>query len=523
MKFRLFFLIGSTTLVFLFLGYNIYSLQITKAEYYTQRAKAQAANNEEKFPDRNPIYFSGKIPAALDRDLAVVYAVPTQIDDVTEVSQRLLAAAGLEPEVTIPLLSKKDDQYEELIEKATGEQVRAINSAEIPGIYVTTERGRQYPFNELASHVIGFTQQADKKTAPAGKYGIEAMYNEEILESAVELTIDANIQKKAEEILKGLVEEWHPTGATVIVQDPKTGKILALGNYPTFDPNDFSKSSLSSFINPAIQNVYEPGSIAKVITMASAIDAGAVEPGTIYNDKGFYTADGKTVKNWDLKAHGNITMTNVIENSVNTGTVFAEQKMGHRAFYDYLVKFGFKEATGIDLPGEVVGRLTPLETYPRDINFATASYGQGISVTPIRLITAVSAIANKGVMNQPYITTTAVSDFNRRVISEEAAAKVSAMMVSAVDKAKVARIPHYRVAGKTGTAYIPDFEKGGYTDNVINTYVGFAPATDARFTILLKLDDPKDAPLAGQTVVPAFRELAEFILNYYDIPPDSTN
>ncbi len=183
------------------------------------------------------------------------------------------------------------------------------------------------------------------------------------------------------------------------------------------------------------------------------------------------------------------------------------------------MKFGFDEPTGIKLPGEISGNLRNLKTSSRDINFATASFGQGVAVTPIQLISAISAIANDGIRMRPYLNENEMPLAMENVISRETADQVKAMMISAVDKAEIAHIPNYRVAGKTGTAQVADLIKGGYSDSFIHTYVGFAPATDPKFTILIKVDKPQ-ARLAGQTVVPAFRELAQFILNYYNIPPD---
>lgn len=521
MKLRFIFLIGTTALVFLFLTYNIYGLQINKGAYYAARADAQQAVNAPAAPPRGTIYFNGKVPAAMDRQFSFIYAVPTGISDVAETSERLRAALALDPADTVPLLSKKGSQYAELVAKATPEQVSAIVEAAIPGIYVGSRTGRSYPFGTLGSQVLGFVSQDDKKQIPKGQYGIEARYDGVLSQDQnIELTIDPNIQRRAEEILKSLIETWHPVAGTVIVMDPKTGRILAMGNYPNFDSNEYSKSEISTFLNPAVQSVWEPGSIQKVITMAAGIDSGAITPETTYVDKGYFTANGYTIKNWDLKAHGTLTMTNVIEQSVNTGSVFAEQQMGNKTFYNYLLKFGYKSATGIDLPGEVTGKLTPLEKDPRAINYGTAAYGQGISNTPIGMIRAISAIANHGIMNQPYITEEAGKQrpAGVRVISEATAEQVTQMMVSAVDKAKVAVIPNYRVAGKTGTAFVP--VKGGYSDDVINTYVGFAPATDPRFIILIKIDKPQNAPLAGQTVVPAFHDLMEYLLNDFDVSPD---
>jgi cell division protein FtsI/penicillin-binding protein 2 len=274
-------------------------------------------------------------------------------------------------------------------------------------------------------------------------------------------------------------------------------------------------------MNPTVQSVYEPGSIFKVITMASALDAGKITPETTYYDSGELTLNGHTIKNWDLKANGTISMTNVIERSVNTGAAFAERQLGHENFYEYLKKFGFKDVTNIDLPGEVVGSLIPLEQDVRDINYATASFGQGISTTPIRLLMAVSSIANGGYLMRPYLNAENKPERLGRTISQEASRQMIDMMVSAVDKALIAKIEGYSVAGKTGTAQVPRLGgAGGYTDEVINTYIGFAPAYDPKFIILIRLDKPYGAPLAGLTVVPTFRELADFVINYYNIPPD---
>ena len=212
-------------------------------------------------------------------------------------------------------------------------------------------------------------------------------------------------------------------------------------------------------------------------------------------------------------------MTQVIEKSLNTGAAFAERALGPEDFYDYLVKFGLKDKTSIDLPGEVVGSLRPLEVDKRDVNFATASFGQGISVTPIGLLRAMSAIANHGVMMKPYLNAEKDPEEVGRIISEDASRKTVGMMVNAVNIAQIAKIQNYNVAGKTGTAQIP--ARGGYTDDVINTYVGFAPAYNPKFIILIRMDKPAGAPLAGLTVVPAFRDLAQFILNYYNVPPDN--
>jgi len=435
------------------------------------------------------------------------------------------------------ILSKKDSLYEPLVKKATQEQVDFINKNGFSGVDVIYESSRFYPLKKTGAQILGYV--SSNEPGWKGLYGAELFYNDELngkiggnsggLKNDYEnkgkdifLTIDRNIQVQAEEVLDGLIDKFEAEGGTVIVEDPKTGKILALANNPTFDPNAYGKFEPANFMNPGVQSIYEPGSIFKVITMASGLDSGKITPDTAFVDKGSLTLNGKTIKNWDLKAHGKVTMTNVIEQSINTGAAFAEKILGHDAFYDYLVKFGFNEKTKIDLPGEVVGSLNPLRNNPRDINFATASFGQGISVTPIRLISAIAAIANGGVLMKPYLNIESKPEVASKIISAEASREVVDMMVSAVDKAEIARIKGYTVAGKTGTAQIPDFKRGGYSKEYIHTYVGFAPAYDPKFIVLIKLDKPKGVSLlAGATVVPAFRDFSQFILNYYNISPDN--
>jgi cell division protein FtsI/penicillin-binding protein 2 len=205
---------------------------------------------------------------------------------------------------------------------------------------------------------------------------------------------------------------------------------------------------------------------------------------------------------------------------LNTGAAFAERQTGHPVFREYLKKFGFEDETGIDLPGEVAGDLRRLTPNAPAVAYATASFGQGVAVTALEVINAVSAIANGGMLMRPYVNMAAGPQEIRRVIQPETARAVAQMMVSAVDKAEVARIEGYTFAGKTGTAQVPDFVRGGYSDDVIHTYIGFGPTADPKFVVLLKLNKPAGAPLAGTTVVPAFRDLAQFLVNYYNIAPD---
>ena len=555
MRWRIISLLICFGLAYIFLVSNLYGLQIDKSDYYKKLAQTQNGSSGILDAPRGNIYFTDKnnnsIPAVLNKDYEIIYAVPTEIQknssssEINVISGELAVILNKEKAEIEKLLNKKNDLYELLIQKTTNDQVKEVNSLGVKGIYITDKTLRYYPFDNLASHVLGFISPAnDKESAKygnvdIGRYGIELYFNDELAGISgeykenvmiepikgqdINLTIDRNIQAQAEEILRKVVEDYKGVAGNVIVEDPNTGKILAMANYPDFNPNSYSTFKLQNFLNPAVQSLYEPGSVFKLITMSAGIDSGKITPDTTYVDTGSFTANGMTITNWDYTTHGaygKVTMSNVIEHSINTGAVFAERKTGSLIFSNYVNKFGFGEATGIVLPGEVKGNLKNL-IKGKEIDYATASYGQGVSVTPLELINAVSAIANGGVLMKPYIIADQKPEVIRRVISSDTASLVTDMMVSAVKINKVAAIPDYQVAGKTGTAFIPNFVKGGYTDQVINTYVGFAPASNPKFVVLVKLEKPEGSPLAGQTVVPSFRELTSFILNYLNVAPDN--
>jgi cell division protein FtsI/penicillin-binding protein 2 len=547
MQWRIKSLIFIFGILYLVLIFHVYNLQIEKRIYYLTKAETQERASGVLEAARGNIYFVDRnnnlIPAALNKEYPMIYAVPKEVQQqgtsTLAYSEKLAPIVNLSTEELQKLFAKSNDLYELLVEKAASEQIKEIKNLNLKGIYTDIHLLRFYPFGDLASHLLGFVSPANE--IKKGVYGLELRFNEtlsgkpgEIKEGKIiepeagkdlTLTIDRNIQAQAEEILEKLIEEYRATAGSVIVQEPQTGKILAMGSFPDFDPNNYSKSEISTFLNPAVQAIYEPGSVFKLITMSAGIDSGKITPETTYTDTGSVTFNGKTISNWDLKAHGLQTMTGVIEQSINTGAVFAQRKTGPDIFYNYLVKFGFNGLTNVNLPGEVKGNINNLKK-GKDIDFATASFGQGVAVTPIGLINAVSAIANGGVLMKPLILSDEKPQIIKRVISSETANSVTQMMTSAVEKNIIAAIPNYSIAGKTGTAFVPIFGGKGYTDEVINTYVGFALASaeatagKPAFTILIKLDKPAGAPLAGQSVVPAFRELTQFLLNYYNIAPD---
>ncbi len=529
MRARFYILAGFFSILFTLLGYKLYSLQILKGSDYLEKVAARNELADKQQLRRGQIYFSDRsgaaIPVALNKEFPHIVAIPKEVEDPAAAAKTLAPLLDIS-EAKLKEVFSSGLSYYSLVDKADEAKVSAVNNADIAGVEVVDAQYRYYPFESLASQLVGFVGKTEKQVDPVGLYGIEKLDNESLQRGDdVYFTIDRNLQAEAEQVLKNLVVAYKASGGSILIQEPKSGKILAMASAPDFDPNEYSNAPLSHFINPTVQAVYEPGSVFKPLTMAAGIDSGSITPETTYVDTGHVTLNGKTITNWDHKAHGKITMTNVIEDSVNTGSIFAQQKMGREIFYSYIKKFGFGDPTNIDLPDEVRGSLVNLERKRApDIDYATASYGQGTAVTPVQLITAFSAIANGGLLMRPYVHAEEKPLVVRRVMSEDTAQKVTRMMESAVEKNKIAAIPEYRVAGKTGTAFVP--ENGKYNENLtIHTFIGFAPAEDAKFVIMIKLEKP-DKPLAGQTIVPKFGEIARFVLNYYDIPPDrltSTN
>lgn len=524
MKLRFAFIVIIFGLVYAGLIFRLYNLQIEQGVNFFQQAEAREDYLQNNIFKRGVIYVTDRnqklIPVAVNKEFPVIFAVPKEISQPEETAGILAPIIGWEKEKLIASLSKPNDPFEQLLEKPSAEQIQSIKSLNLKGIYFDFQNFRNYPFQNLASQVIGFVGINKDNDKPTGLYGVEKFYNDKLSANGdLTLTLDLNLQTRAEEILENLIKKFEAVGGTVIIQKPATGEILALTNKPDFNPNNYGQAEISSFLNPAVQGLYEPGSVLKIITMAAGLDSGKFTPETTFFDTGSVTLNGKTIENWDKKAYGQVTMTNVIEKSINTGAVWLEKTIGHDLFYNYLVKFGLGEKTGIDLPQEIIGNLANLRNKEaQDIDFATASFGQGLAVTPLELITAFSAVANNGNLMRPYLNVELKPKILKQVITVETCQKLKEMMVSAVEKAGVAAITNYSVAGKTGTAQVAG--KGGYTSDSIHTYIGFAPADNPQFIILLKLDKPQGASLAGSTVVSAFKELTQFVLNYYNIPPD---
>lgn len=407
---------------------------------------------------------------------------------------------------------------------------------------------RYYPEDALAASVAGFLGFQDKNRI--GQYGIEEYYepwlsgqvgfkdflsrvglkNGSSQGSSLILTLDKNIQFFVEAKLKELAEKWQASGGNIIVQDPKTGAILAMAAYPDFDLNNYRNYPIEVFTNSNIQKLFEPGSSFKTITMAAALDADALTPETKFFDPGEIQIANYTIRNYDLKSHGYQTMTQVLEKSINLGAIFAMRQMGQDKFLEYIERFRFGKKTDIDLAGEASGNIKNLYTR-REINFATASFGQGVAMTPLQLTNAYSAVANGGKLMRPYVVEKIIKPNGESVlvrpevvsepISPETAKTLTSMLVSVIENGSIkkAKVLGYQIAGKTGTAQEPN-PQGGYSEFLIHNLVGFGPAEDPRWTILVKLDRPKGVETAAVSLADTFGDIARFLINYYGIPPN---
>lgn len=557
------------TVIFIFcmvvIVFRLFSLQVLQHSFYKALAEGQHAISKMLQPDRGEIlsydhYSDEPHSVATNVDVNLLYAVPKNIEDPESVAEKLISYVSLEKEELLLRLSKKDDVYEPLEHNVSDEKWEEIEKLDLPGIEATSERTRYYPEKDIFSHITGFMGYSDDKRV--GQYGIEGYYDEELageqgmlkseqdasgrwitvgettLVSAkdgddIVLTIDHAVQFFVCDKLAEAVQKHGASEGSAIVMDPSTGAILAMCNAPVFDANNYSDvEDIETFINSAVSDQYEPGSVFKPLAMAAALDMGAVTPSTTYEDTGEVKIDSYTIRNSDLKANGIQTMTNVLELSLNTGAIFSVQQIGNENFYKYVQKFGFGEKTGIELEGENSGNISSLATL-RDIYAATASYGQGITVTPIQMISAYAAAVNGGQLMKPYVVEKIIKENGfevktepqmvRQVISAETSRVLRAMLVSVVNKGHAARaqIPGYFVGGKTGTAQIAKTNGLGYEANRHNdTFVGFTPVDNPRFVVLTKINDPKDAAWAESTVVPLFGEIGKFLVDYYQIPPD---
>jgi cell division protein FtsI/penicillin-binding protein 2 len=498
-----------------------------------------------------------------------IYAEPARIRNPEEAAAKLaplLSAPGaggdVTPEQLLPALSDTRRTVVPLLNrrKFASEVTEEVAKLRLSGIFLEPATARIYPEQHLAAHVLGFVDGDNQ-----GWYGIEGQHAEVLAGKPgrlqaekdtagneiafggrlwqppqdgldVHLTLDRTIQYIAERELDRAVAQHRASGGTIIVMDPRSGAVLAMASRPVFDPNRYAEFAEHPevFANPAVTFIYEPGSTFKLITMAGALNERVVTPQTTFVDNGAFPIGGYVIRNWDGKANGPSNMVTLLEKSSNIGATWVAFQSGKERFYHYVNLFGFGQATGIDLQGEATGIVkAPGAPGWGEVDLATNSFGQAISVSPMQMVSAIAAIANGGIMMRPYV----VKDVRdpgtgrvvrqterqivRQVITRETASALLQMMVNAAENEGVRGqlVPGYYVAGKTGTASIP--VAGGYDPTqTIASFVGVVPAKDPQFVVLVKIDRPQDEPWGSLIAKPAFGLVAQELARYLKVPAE---
>lgn len=554
--------IGTTLIGVLVIG-RLFSLQVVNASRYKDKAEHQYLSPTSGSFDRGNIYFTkrdGTTIAAATVESGFKLAVnPETLEDPELVYEKLSEVIPLQKEDFLAKAHKKNDPYEEIAQHLSQEDADKITALDLAGVSLYRDKWRFYPGGSLAAKVIGFVSY--KGDDLVGRYGLEQYYNDVLTRTDanfyvnffaeifaniqstlftntgatgdVVTSLEPTVQTQLEKTVQDIEDKWNGDSVGGVIMDPNNGEIVALAGSPGFDLNSFgSVENVATYSNPVVQSDFEMGSIIKPLVMAAAIETGAVTPTTTYFDKGSVVVNDRTISNFDKKGRGTATMQDVLNQSLNTGMVFVQQKMGKPALKEYLLDhYHLGEKTGIDLPGEVNGLTGNLKT-PNDVNYATAAFGQGIAVTPINVVRAYASLANGGYLVTPHVAvaideengTTKKLEYKKSdtpILKPETLDTIRNMLITVVDKGYKRGLPHYTIAAKTGTAQVakPD-GTGYYDDRHLHSLIGYFPATNPRFVLYLYNMNPRGVEFAAQSLADSFYQMVQFLTSYYEITPD---
>ncbi len=524
-------------------------------EHNTLLALAEEEHQSEVTirPRRGSIYDRNGFLFAADTFQYTVSASPSMISDPQTTADRLHPLLGMSRDEALTALTS-EAAWVPLSRAVPQPMGETILEWDITGIQVETYPKRVYPMGTLAAHLTGFVNDNDN-----GFYGVEGYYDATLSGTpglrqierdpfgssipigpghyiptrdgkSLVLTVDRTAQYIVERELADAMVEYQAASGTVVVLDPKTGGVVAMASWPSYNPNDFAEADQNHFPDPAVSEQYEPGSVFKVITLAAGLDSDIITPQTTIYDGGTIEVGGRTILNWDRQPHGTVDMTTVLGKSLNVGAAQVAVMLGKERFYTYVRRFGFGRITEVDLDSEGPGTLKiPGDPNWHESDLGTNSFGQGIAVTPLQMTAAVAALANDGLLMKPHIVQKIVEDNRilsvqptvvRRVILGRTAQTLTEMLVAAVNQeTELAQVPGYRVAGKTGTAQIP--VPGGYHPTfTVASFAGYLPADDPAFVILVVIHKPQTSPWGGQVAAPVFARIAQQLMTLFDIPPD---
>jgi cell division protein FtsI (penicillin-binding protein 3) len=557
-KFRIFFISCLLFFFFFLMVARMFQLQVLKKEQLYKLAAQQQHIQIPVVPKRGTICDRKGNELAVSIEVDSVYADPQKVVEVEKTAKNLAPIFQMDREELRRKL-KGSGSFEWIQRKISSKEVEQIKALRPAGISFIKENKRVYPNAQLAAHVVGFVG-LDSKGLEGLEYQYDALLNgkghlwtmnrdalgrkiamgeapfyKDDHHRNIILTLDKHIQHVVEMELGRTVQKWGAKGGMAIAMDPLTGKILAMANYPPFNPNQFYQYRSRIWRNKAISDSFEPGSLFKTFLIAASLEEKVVRPSdSFYCENGSYTVYDRTIH--DHTKHGWLTLQQILKFSSNIGASKVGEKLGKDRFYQYLCAFGFGEKTQINLPGEAKGILHH-PRYWSPVHLDTISFGQGISVTGIQLVTALSAIANGGSLMKPYLTESVtdekgevVQSFQpmlvRKVISEEMAKTVRAMLKTTTEKGGTGEgaVPAgYEVAGKTGTAQKVNTLLGGYSEDRFNSgFIGFAPANDPKVVLLVVIDEPQGSNYGGIVAAPVFKAIMEKILPYLNAHPKGT-
>ena len=553
---------------------RLYFLQVVHGQNYSDKADRQYTSISVDTFDRGSIFFQNKdgdLISAASLKTGYILAVNTKLiaTDTEMYYKKISGIIPIDAGTFYSKISKVNDPYEELAKQIPEDKIKLISNLNLPGLIIEKEKWRYYPGDSLASNIIGFTGYDDSGINILGRYGLEKYYEDNLKrdsstlyvntfaeifsnisnnfiqnknrEADIVTSIDPEVQGYVEKVISDTNKKWSSNLTGAIVIDPNTGEIYSMAVTPTFNLNNFkNETNVSIFSNPLVSDAYEMGSIIKPLTMAAGLDDGDVTAKTTYDDKGFIQSDGYTVYNFDKKGRGVIDMQGVLNNSLNTGAAFVMNSMGKDTFLKYMQGYGIGSETGVDLPAEAAGNIGNLLNNlnnNKKIEYITASFGQGISMTPIITARALSMLANGGKLIIPHVVKTinykvglaknvSYVDEAKQVITKQTSEEITRMLVRVVDEALAGgtmKMKNYSIAAKTGTAQIsrPIKEGGGYyPDKWLHSFFGYFPAYNPRFLVFLYTVDPKNVNYASQTLTSPFFDITKFLINYYEIAPD---
>ncbi|MEZ4104529.1 MAG: penicillin-binding protein 2 [Candidatus Paceibacterota bacterium] len=557
---------GVVLMLALFLVLRLYNLQITQSEAYLEKADRQYVYTKQDLYSRGSIFFTTKdgekVSAASIGSGYLLAFNPSQIVDSGDACNKLETFLSISKDECKRKATLEGRTYVEIETTLTEEQMEQISDLHITGVYLYRNQWRYYPANDLLAKTIGFIGYTDEDDKLRGKYGLERYYDEilfqenqvrsvnffaEIFTNLGDLvykkdeeedgdivtTIEPTVARMLDNILRETNEKYDSKMTGAIIMNPQNGEIYAMDTVPGFNLNNRAEATVEDFRNPLVEDVYEFGSTIKALTMAAGLDSGAVTPHSTYDDKGFVTLDKFTIRNFDGRGRGVVDMQEVLNQSLNTGVSHVVKQMGKDKFRDYFLSFKLGGETGIDQPNEIYGLVENLNS-PRDVEYATASFGQGIALTPIAVTRALAILGNGGHLVTPHIASSVqykdgtVREIRypqgKQVISKETSEEISRMLTIVVDEALAYgeySMPNHTIGAKTGTAQIANPNgKGYYEDRFLHSFFGYFPAFDPKFIVFMYTVEPKGVSYASQTLTEPFMNITKFLINYYNVPPD---